>query len=164
MENYYYICLVKKSNIILLIGHPLCGKSTYIKKNYPTTRVISRDEIILDIYGGDDYNLAFSEVNQKQVDSELRRKLQESSQLNEDVIIDMTNITVKRRRKTLQYFNNYTKIAIVFPHLNEDEIIRRNQFRLITEKKSIPFGVIKNMILTYEKPTYDEGFDDIIFL
>ena len=76
----------------------------------------------------------------------------------------MTNITVKRRRKTLQYFNNYTKIAIVFPHLNEDEIIRRNQFRLITEKKSIPFGVIKNMILTYEKPTYDEGFDDIIFL
>jgi len=155
---------MNKPKVILLVGHPLCGKSSYIKQNLKKTKVVSRDEIVLDIYGGNDYNLAFSEVDQKEVDRELVKRLQEFSLLNEDVIIDMTNMTKKRRRKTLQYFTNHRKIAIVFPNLNEDEIVRRNQFRLITEKKSIPFNVIKNMILTYEKPNYDEGFDEIISL
>ena len=155
---------MNKPKVILLIGHPLCGKSTYIKKNYPTTQVISRDELILDIYGGDDYNLAFSEVDQKEVDKMLFKKIKYSSTSNQDVIIDMTNLTQKRRRKSLQYFPNHHKIAVVFSQLDDDEIIRRNQYRLITEKKSIPLSVIKHMMKNYQEPNKDECFDEIIYL
>lgn len=154
-----------KPKVILLIGHPLVGKSTWVKNNYPNAKVISRDDIILEVYGSDDYNMAFDYVDQKEVDKILTQRLIQDGLQSDDVIIDMTHMTSKRRIKNLMKFPNHTKIGIVFPHLtDDDEIIRRNQIRLYTEKKSIPASVIKDMIKNYQEPTKDEGFDDIIIV
>lgn len=156
---------MNKPQVILLIGHPLVGKSTWVRNNYPNTKVISRDDIILEVYGSDDYNMAFDYVDQKEVDKILTQRLIQAGLQSDDVIIDMTHMTSKRRIKNLMKFPNHTKIGIVFPHLtDDDEIIRRNQIRLYTEKKSIPPSVIKDMIKNYQEPTKNEGFDDIIIV
>jgi predicted kinase len=150
--------------LILLIGIPLSGKSTFIRENYPNTIVISRDELVMEVFGSNDYNKAFREVNHKEVDKLLNSRLVSASQSNEDVIIDMTNMTSKRRKSTLIHFTNFYKEAIVFPILSDEEYERRNKIRTVTENKSIPLSILKSMMDTYEAPTKDEGFDDIVIL
>ena len=44
---------IKEPFVIILIGPPLSGKSTWIRENFPNTDVISRDEILMDVYGSE---------------------------------------------------------------------------------------------------------------
>jgi tRNA uridine 5-carbamoylmethylation protein Kti12 len=55
-------------------------------------------------------------------------------------------------------------LAVVFPILSDDEYQNRNISRNSKENKWIPPSVIKSMIDSYQEPTYDEGFTNIIFL
>ena len=155
----------KEPFVMILIGPTLSGKSTYIKENYPNTKVISRDEIVMEVHGTKDYNLAFKEVNHKEVDRILADCLRDSNSLRESVIIDMTNMVTKRRLSTLNNFDkNFSRIAVVFPILSEEEYNRRNELRNINENKWIPPAVIKSMIDSYQAPSDEEGYDSIIFL
>ena len=159
---------INRPYILILVGHPLVGKSFFCKlfksEVNDNIKTISRDDIVLEVYGSDDYNMAFDYVDQKEVDKILTQRLIQAGLQSDDVIIDMTHMASKRRMKNLLKFPNHTKVAIVFPHLDDDEIIRRNQYRLITEKKSIPLSVIKDMIKNYQEPNKEEGFDEIIFV
>ena len=156
---------IKEPFVMMLIGPTLSGKSTYIRNNYTNVEVISRDEIVMEVFGSKDYNLAFKEVNQKEVDRTLALRLKEASDLKKSVIIDMTNMTVKRRMATLINFDeDFSRIAVVFPILPEEEYIRRNIARNAEEKKWIPPAVIKSMIDSYEEPTSEEGYDRVIIL
>ena len=157
--------MINKPFVILLVGVPLSGKSTWIRKNHPTTRVVSRDELVMEVYGSDDYNTAFKEVNQKEVDRLLDLRLKEVNTNKENVIVDMTNMVVNRRVKTLKYFSDdYYKEAIIFPVLKTEEYDRRNKERNENENKWIPPFVITSMLNSYQEPTLDEGFDKIIIL
>lgn len=150
---------------MILIGPTLSGKSTYIRNNYPNVEVISRDEIVMQVFGSRDYNLAFKEVNQKEVDRILSLRLKEANDLKKSVIIDMTNMTVKRRMATLINFDeDFSRIAVVFPILSEDEYTKRNIDRNAKENKWIPPTVIKSMIDSYEEPALEEGYDRVIIL
>ena len=150
---------------MMLIGPTLSGKSTYIRNNYPNTEVISRDEIVMEVFGSRDYNLAFKEVDQKEVDRVLATRLKEANDLKTSVIIDMTNMTVKRRMATLRNFDkDFSRIAVVFPILSDEEYTKRNIDRNAKENKWIPPFVIKSMIDSYQEPTLDEGYDRIIIL
>ena len=151
--------------VILLVGVPLSGKSTWIRNNHPTTRIVSRDELVMEVYGSDDYNTAFKEVNQKDVERLLDLRLKEVNTNKENVIVDMTNMVVSRRVKTLRYFSDdYYKEVIVFPVLDSDEYKRRNNERNVNENKWIPPFVISSMLNSYQEPTLDEGFDKITIL
>ena len=150
---------------MMLIGPTLSGKSTYIRNNYPNVQVISRDEIVMEVFGSRDYNLAFKEVVQKEVDSVLAKRLKDTTDLKTNVIIDMTNMTVKRRMATLRNFDkDFSRIAVVFPILSDEEYSKRNIGRNAKENKWIPPFVIKSMIDSYQEPTLDEGYDRIIIL
>ena len=150
---------------MMLIGPTLSGKSTYIRNNYPNVQVISRDEIVMEVFGSRDYNLAFKEVNQKEVDRVLAKRLKDTTDLKTNVIIDMTNMTVKRRMATLRNFDkDFSRIAVVFPILSDEEYSKRNIGRNAKENKWIPPFVIKSMIDSYQEPTLDEGYDRIIIL
>jgi predicted kinase len=156
---------LKEPYLILLIGPTLSGKSTWIKNNYPNTDVISRDEILMDIAGTRDYNKAFEIVDQKLVDKVLAERLLDANFNKTSSIIDMTNMTIRRRAQTLRYFNdNFYKIAVVFPILSDEEYQMRNINRNAKENKWIPPSVIKSMIDSYQYPTLEEGFDNIISL
>jgi predicted kinase len=155
----------KEPFVIILVGHPLCGKSTWINENYKNTNVtiISRDNIIMKLHGSSDYTKAYNEVNQKEVDSLLLQDFKDCAAAHVNVIVDMTNMTSKRRKQNLSYFgNNYTKVCVVFPILDESEFIRRNDIRTIKENKHIPLNAIHNMIKSFQVPTKEEGFHEII--
>lgn len=148
--------------VILLVGPPLSGKSTFIKDKITDATIISRDQIILDL-GGDNYNLAFNSVNQRQVDRIFTQKLEDAVDNKENVVIDMTHMTPKRRMHNLSFFtDDYYKVAIIFPILDEAEYIRRNKIRSEKENKSIGMDIINNMISSYRPISKEEGFDKII--
>ena len=156
---------LKEPFVMLLVGPTLSGKSTWIRNNYPTINVISRDEIVMEVAGTRDYNKAFETVDQKLVDRVLAERLTDANLTKTSTIIDMTNMTVKRRAQTLRYFdNNFYKIAVVFPILSDEQYQMRNIDRNSKENKWIPPSVIKSMIDSYQEPTSDEGFSKIILL
>jgi predicted kinase len=156
---------IKEPFVIMLIGPTLSGKSTYIRNFYPDIDTISRDEIVMEVFGSRDYNRAFKEVDQKEVDRLLAKRLREANDLKKSVIIDMTNMTVKRRMATLRNFDEgFSRIAIVFPILPGEEYARRNNERNAKENKWIPPFVIKSMIESYQEPSAEEGYDKITIL
>lgn len=156
---------LKEPFVILLVGPTLSGKSTWIRNNYPDTNIISRDEIVMEFAGTRDYNKAFKIVDQKLVDKILSERLTESNSTKTSTIVDMTNMTVKRRKQTLSYFDSdFYKVAVVFPILSDEEYEKRNIDRNAKENKWIPPSVIKSMIDSFEMPTTEEGFDNIISL
>lgn len=156
---------LKEPFVIILVGPPLSGKTTWIKENFPNTGVISRDQIILDLSGLDDYNQAFKTVNQKNVDRVLNETFIEFNDNKKNAIVDMTHMSSKRRRKNLNYFSDdYYKLAVVFPILSNKKYKERNEKRLNEEKKFIPDNVIKQMISSFVPVSKEEGFDKIIIL
>lgn len=155
----------KSPFVIILSGIPMSGKSTWVRENYPDTLAISRDEILMEVAGTRDYNLAFKTVDQKAVDKLLAKRITDAATQKVDVIIDMTNLSRKVRVKNLSYFSNeYYKVSVVLPILDSEEYKRRNDFRSINENKFIPPFVIKSMMDSFVLPTDDEGFDKIILI
>lgn len=151
--------------LIILVGPPLSGKDTVLRELNLDAEMISRDQILLDVYGSDDYQEAFKNVNQKDVDRELVAKMQNANKNKQNVVINMTNMTRKRRSYNLSFFGkDFTKVAVVFPIFSNDEYKRRNEKRFKEENKFIPDHVLRNMIDSYHPVTRQEGFNRIISL
>jgi len=156
---------LKEPFVIILIGPPLSGKSTWIRENFPTTEVISRDEIVMEVYGSRNYTEAFKSVDQKEVDKVLAQRFLDANKEKKNVIVDMTHMVSKRRKQNLNYFtDDYYKLGVIFPILSDDEYVRRNQKRIEQENKDLPMGIVKSMISSYQPITSDEGFNKVISL
>lgn len=151
----------------MLIGPPLSGKDTYLRTiNFIDFDVISRDDILMSLHGNNDYSEAFNKVDQKVVDKILVDELQDCIENKRNVIINMTNLSKKSRRRILTKFPSleYERIAITFPKLSLDEYSKRNFIRHKEQNKFIPMNVIRQMVSNWEEVTYNEGFDKIINL
>jgi predicted kinase len=158
---------LKEPYVIILIGPPLSGKTTWIRQNFEpeTFELISRDQIVMDVHGDEDYNTAFKSVDQKEVDRILVGKLSQAGKEGKNAIVDMTHMNSKRRKFNLSFFGeDYYKLAVIFPILKDEEYFQRDKKRTEEENKSIPMHVIKNMISSYQSIKNDEGFDKIISL
>lgn len=156
---------LKEPFVIILIGPPLSGKTTWIRENFPTTEVISRDETVMEVYGSRNYTEAFNNVDQKEVDRVLTQKFLDANVAKKNVIVDMTHMATKRRKQNLNYFSNdYYKLGVIFPILSDDEYVRRNQKRIEEENKDLPMRIVKSMISSYQPITPDEGFNKVITL
>lgn len=155
--------------IILLIGLPATGKSTYVRKfladnsdrNYV---VLSTDDILSD-WGeeeGLDYSEAFKKYASK-ADKKFKILFRQAKNTNSNIIVDRTNLTRKGRNKLLsQLSSTYHKIAVVFD-LDPNELKRRVDKREIETGKRVPDYVIKQMMDYYVPPTNAE-FDEIIYV
>lgn len=150
--------------IVVLIGPPLSGKSTWIENidygnNEPT--VICRDDLLMDMYArGGTYQEAWEAADQKHVDKVLMQKFNVAVKNRDKIIIDMTNMSAKSRRRWLAGVpRDYVKEAIVFA-TPANKLSVRNLNRYEDEKKFIPDYVIENMMKRYTDPGYDE-FDAI---
>lgn len=158
---------LKEPFVIILIGPPLSGKTTWIRNNFADRNVelISRDQIVLDVYGSDNYDDAFSNVNQKEVDRVLHSKMVDANKNRKNIIVDMTHMGSKRRMQNLSYFDDdYFKLAVIFPILSDDEYTRRNDKRSGEENKTLPMHIIKRMISQYQPIRKEEGFNKVISL
>jgi len=166
MFNKGKITSTSNPKVILLVGPPLSGKDTFLNTHdFSDFNIISRDDIVLKLSNTNDYTKAWNSVDQKLVDSTLHNNIMTSIQNNENVILNLTNLSKKSRNKHLSKFPHiYSKIAIVFPKLDFDIYLNRNEKRKITDNKFIPIEVLRNMIASWEEVTENESFNKIINL
>lgn len=160
---------LKSPYILILIGPPLSGKSFFYRKFISEVDnnvvLISRDEILMEVYGSRNYDDAFKNVNQKDVDRLLHKRLFDANKEKKNVIIDMTHMASKRRRQNLDYFtDDYYKLGVIFPILSDEEYIKRNTKRMEEENKNLPMHIVNNMISSYQSVRPEEGFNKVISL
>lgn len=155
------------SELIMLVGLPGSGKSTYIKKINADGKyaVISSDDILDEIAA--EKGLSYSEAWSKYVGnaaSEMMRRAKAAVKNDKPIIWDQTNLTPKSRKKAFAILPaHYDAKAVVFS-IDDLELKRRLDKRAKETGKVIPDHVMKDMSRRYVAPTKSEGFSEIKYI
>ena len=150
------------NTITVLCGLPCSGKSTWVK-NLDTTKVtvISRDNLLLEMYGND-YSVAFKNQDSKLVDETLNKRFNKAIRNREDVVVDMTNMSIKSRRRWISTLPScYYKQCMFF--FEKDTVLEERNKERSKTGKIIPQSVFINMKKSFIFPTIAEGFDAILY-
>ena len=146
--------------LYITVGCPASGKSTYVKNyvddNKQNGMYLSSDELRAKFGSGES-----DQTCTNQVFSYIKQKINEILQDKNDgyLIIDATSINKKNRREYIELAKkNKSKIVAWVFERNRDILIDRNKNR----DRVVPISVIDRMISQYEKPSVDEGFDEVI--
>jgi predicted kinase len=166
-----------KSEIIFLVGFPAVGKSTWIEKNTNKDYVIINSDNIKEEVAKEnnlEYQDMFNEESEfiKSLNLEASNRLSErylkAIENNDNIIIDMTNLSKKNRKgflKKIKNNQNYKKIAIIFKPDDIDFLkkVADKRNKELKKKKDISKEVYNDMKKSYIEPTKEEGFDEIIY-
>lgn len=148
--------------LIVLVGPPASGKSTYISTMAHDSVIISTDNIVEAI--AKEQGKTYSEVWKTSVKEATKRmyvQLDEAIKDRKNVIWDQTNLTAKKRKEILSRFPKDYHTECVYFMVDQNELFRRLKARAIETGKDIPAGIVINMIKTYEVPDKSEGFDRV---
>jgi len=149
--------------VYMLVGVPASGKSTWAKNNRGSALVASSDDYI--DQQAEKMGSTYSEVFDKFIKAANQHAIETARKAFSDkldLIWDQTNLTKTGRRNKLKMIpHDYKKVAVFFPTPHEDVLKKRLASR---PGKDIPPYVVNSMIKTIEKPTKEEGFDDIIIV
>ena len=159
-----YIPRATKGEAIILVGPPMSGKSTWMKKNAEGYTVISRDEMVLKLAKTDDYGDAWAKVDQDKVNAAYELHKKEVVKRDEKIIFDLTHMTAKGRNRSLQGLPRDMKRVCVVFITSIETLKERNLKRTKEENKHIPDYVLKNMMGSFEFPLVSEGFDEIRYV
>lgn len=130
-------------NIIMMIGIPGCGKTTWAKeyqRTYPNTYIISSDEIRKEVTGTYVCDPTQSSMIHERAWERAREELKEH-----DVLIDSTNTSLDEwlRYKKLQPYIFIAKIFEIPP----EEANKRQMFR----ERQVPVDVLEHKWEEYQK-------------
>jgi len=162
----------KPHNLTILVGPPCAGKSTWVEQNKGNAVVISRDALVEEVGIKRDMNysdafqflLKNKEIERKEVSDPLHKTIQEARRNKQDVIIDMTNMSKKSRRKWLNQFEkDYNKNCIVFIR-GFESLVECSKIRGKATGKNITRSIIMNMIRNFTIPNYSEGYSKIEYV
>jgi len=154
-----------KPILIVTVGLPLSGKDSLIKLlALSDFYVLSRDKIIEEQNPDLDYRKAYSSVNSKMIDKLFFQKMNELNLSGMNTIVNATNLTKSKRRKTMLRFAEYCKVCLIMPHIDKESFIARNLKRSSEEGKKISDSLYEEMSQIYERVDEEEGFDLIIDL
>jgi predicted kinase len=146
-------------HVIMLIGAPASGKSTWILENNRDHTIISTDDLI-DAWASEmglTYSEAWKQGDLKDFERQAKASFHEALAADKNIIIDRTNMSKKIRRKFLVHIpKHYMIFGIVFK-ADREELDRR---LLLRPGKYIPPYVMDDMLNRYEEPTEDE-FDEV---
>jgi predicted kinase len=155
--------LSDKQHIILVVGAPGSGKSTWAK-NYESTHndimYLSSDEMRAKFGTGEDDQTVSGKVF-----AYLKEKTNTLLAAGVNLLIDATNMSRKARKDFINIANKYPqveKIAVVF-EVSKQELLKRNKERGEKGGRNVPEWVIDKMLNNYQKPDNTE-FDKILFL
>ena len=149
--------------LYMLVGVPASGKSIWAKTNRNNAVIASSDDFIEKQAEkmGATYSDVFDDYI-KMANQHAFNSAKTAFENDQDVIWDQTNLTKNGRKQKLRMVpNHYKKIAVFFPTPHQDLLKKRLSNR---PGKNIPDYVMNSMIKTLEKPSKDEGFDDIIVI
>ena len=154
--------LTSTHTVTILVGLPASGKSTYAN-SYHT--VLSRDNLLTYTYPDMTYNEAYTYVHSDSVRLQIFNKafdklITQRAREQKDLVIDMTNLSLKSRRSMMQRFPHAQFKCVVFlPPFTK--ILARNTTR---PDKSIPFDKLILMSKSFVMPVKQEGFTDITYI
>lgn len=154
-----------QKELILLVGLPASGKSTYISKLKKDKKyVVISNDVFVEKKAKQwkiKYNEAFKRLSREDTLGNTQKEYNKALSKNVNIIVDNTNINKKERKVFLDKApDNYKKIAIIF-NVDVKEIGKRLKGRENKTGKHIPPDVIEKMSIKYEKPSSQEGFDEI---
>jgi len=147
-----------------LIGVPASGKSTWVGNQEwaKDCAYISTDSWV-ELYAkeqGKTYSEVFVEYMPKAVNI-MTEHVKLARDAGQDIIWDQTSTTVKSRARKFNMLPDYEHIAVVFKTPEHKELMRRLTSR---PGKEIPDHVITSMIVSWEDPTEEEGFNEIWYV
>lgn len=148
--------------LILMVGLPCSGKSTYIKENLSDYCVVSRDEEIMNYIRGDlTYNEKYNAISgSNDFDKHFDEVIKQKSKSCDKIVVDMTMMSLKSRRSMMSNFNGFKRKAIVMM-CDSNTLAERNRNRV---GKTIPESVFENMSKQFTMPVDNEGFEDILIV
>lgn len=151
--------------LILMIGLPGAGKSTYLKKYeydrifYHNTHILSSDKIREELY-----NDANDQTHNEEVFNTIKERAVDYLLNGQRVIIDATNLTRKSRKSITDYvgqnisgFYDYGYIKFVVIATPYYKCLENNRKR----DRQVPDNVIERMYKYFEFPTYMESVHQI---
>ena len=153
--------------IIMLVGVPASGKSTWIEKEFQgECAIVSSDKHLDEIaeqYGQtyDGIWAQYSKVAEKMMWEDFDFYV---SGGYSPIVVDRTNMSVKSRRKFFERLKNFHRNhgyeieAVIFNTPEETEWNRRLNSRV---GKTIPQHVLESMERSYEQPRLTEGFTKV---
>lgn len=145
------------SKLIMMMGIPGAGKTTWIKNNFPDVEPISRDKIrfeILDQRGGDYFDYE-DEVFEKFI-----YQIIGSLVVDEIAIADATHLNKKSRAKVLNKVRKFAdEIECIWIDVDIETAFAQNDQR--EGRAWVKHGIIRRMFFSLEAPEFDEGFDAI---
>jgi predicted kinase len=151
---------MKRPKLIILVGIPGSGKTTYANKympDYPKeAKHLSSDLIRKELYGDESI-----QGNPSEVFSLMQKRTIEALNNGYDVIYDATNITRKDRASIISVCPKFVKIACHIIWAPIEFCIERDSKR----ERTVGKEVIDRMLKRFQAPYYDEGieFINIIF-
>lgn len=154
--------------MFIMIGVPGVGKSTFtslLTKALPDrTFLVGSTDDLIDQYAaehGETYSEAFKHLNFKQLNRQMNDNIAAGIAAGVDVLVDRTNMSKKSRKPFLAMAPNYEKIALNFT-VDDRVLVERLRHRAETTGKSIPDFVVRSMFRSYECPSRDEGFSQVV--
>lgn len=153
----------ESNKIVLLVGAPGSGKSTYGKtllSTIPNSVLISSDQIRFELTG-DESNQTINGQVFKKVENDVKL----NCVLGKNVIVDATNINRRDRKIYIEIAQKYGFMieAYVF-ECDKQTLINRNAARGKSGGRNVPEFVIDKMLAKYQSPSINEGFDHVFFI
>ena len=151
----------KNKEVIIMCGLPGSGKSTW---KYPFNHegsymTVTRDGAVLALGKGDTYNEKWETADQKEVDRFLQEQFK-IAKTQDTVVVDMTHMSKKSRRRSLSHFDSSYKKTCVVILKDLPTTYLQNDKRV---GKVIDRKVIKHMMTSFYPPMLDQ-FDEIKYI
>jgi predicted kinase len=163
MKLKRYMREAKEKELVIAIGLPGTGKSTYIKRKYNNYIIVSNDSVVERLASklGATYNQMFDALGRDNIIEMGKKEFMAALKRDKSIVLDNTNLTKAIRKQYLKLAPDYRKVALVF-NISKGELAKRLKSREQKTGKSIPPDVMKKMEKDYEEPNKTEGFDEII--
>jgi bifunctional polynucleotide phosphatase/kinase len=131
--------------ILLLVGSPASGKSSFAKLYCSSYEIICQDEL--------------------KTISKCKKKCIEMIKLKKNIVIDCTNRNIKSRSIWTTLANEYSiPIRCVVMDMNKNLCLHLNRYRKLYKEKQIPDIAIHVFFKNFTIPSIEEGFNEIINL
>lgn len=146
---------MNRPNLILLVGIPGSGKTTYAEKyieEHPDTVHLSSDKIREELWGNE-----ATQGDNNEVFSLMQSRAIEALNNGQSVVYDATNVTRKDRSYIITLCPKFAKIECHIIWAPIETCIERDAAR----ERTVGKAVIDKMLKRFQAVWFDEGIDEI---